>query len=217
MAAMSTRYRCPVTPDKCPSSPRRGFCRYHEWEQLVPERVYLTSESDDTTRPVGVGAGSDTPAAPTPPEAEAQPSPRQPSPRQSPPRQSTPRQATPRQADPGLVAVTPNLALVLLGALIPVRGAAEGRTRLGRDARDCAHVPGLARLDQISREHAELYWHAGQLYVTDLGSSNGTFVDGERIIRPAQLWPGVHRLELAQPPEAVEVTVVELDEYGAPR
>lgn len=110
----------------------------------------------------------------------------------------------------------PCLALVLAGALIPVRGAGQDPTRLGREAPDCAHVPGLAALDQVSRAHAELYWHAGSLYVADTDSVNGTYVDGLRISRPAQLWPGGHRLRLADDPEGVDVTVVELDEYGAP-
>ncbi len=103
---------------------------------------------------------------------------------------------------------------MLAGALVPVHAEGQGPTRLGRDAPDCAHVPGLAGLDQLSRNHAELAWHAGRLYITDLGSSNGTYVDGLRVTRPAQLWPGSHRLRLA---EDVDVAVVELDEYGAPR
>ncbi|CAO0827147.1 hypothetical protein SMICM17S_10702 [Streptomyces microflavus] len=105
---------------------------------------------------------------------------------------------------------------MLAGALIPVRGAGQDPTRLGREAPDCAHVPGLAALDQVFRAHAELYWHAGRLYVADTDSVNGTYVDGLRISRPAQLWPGGHRLRLADDPEGVDVTVVELDEYGAP-
>ncbi|MYV57586.1 FHA domain-containing protein [Streptomyces sp. SID3212] len=106
---------------------------------------------------------------------------------------------------------------MLAGSLIPVRGPGQEPTRLGRDTSDCAHVPGLAAFDQISRNHAELSWRAGGLYVTDTGSANGTYVDGKRVDRPVQIWPGVRRFGLAQPPEAVEVTVVELDEYGAPR
>ncbi|MEU2447904.1 FHA domain-containing protein [Streptomyces althioticus] len=127
---------------------------------------------------------------------------------------SLPGPAAPRRSP---AQVTPQLALVLAGAMIPVRGPEQGSTELGRDAPDCAHVPGLADLDQLSRRHAELTWHAGMLYVADLGSSNGTFVDGVRITRPVQLWPGTHRLWLAQEPEAVEFVLVELDEYGAPR
>ncbi|MET9880694.1 FHA domain-containing protein [Actinacidiphila glaucinigra] len=97
---------------------------------------------------------------------------------------------------------------------MPVRREGDTATLLGRDAPDCSHVPGLSALDQISRDHAELYWLSGHLFIRDTGSSNGTYVDGERITAPTRLWPGHHRLRLAQD---VDVTVVELDEYGAPR
>ncbi|MGX4689408.1 FHA domain-containing protein [Streptomyces sp. JNUCC 63] len=303
MATVTVRYRCPVTPDECPSSPRRGFCQNHEWERLVPERVYLTAGTDDgagaggdtgtgtatpgdgapragTTAPGGAaagtgkatpgnadagvrrpgraGAGSPAPepgarggrAAPRPAGSDGDPGrtgrrrtgggrqggdahadpaqARPPSARPSgghatPTRVQAPPAATPppgRGAPrPGPVPApaAPQLALVLAGALIPVRGPEQGSTELGRDAPDCAHVPGLADLDQLSRRHAELTWHAGMLYVTDVGSSNGTYVDGVRVTRPVQLWPGRHRLQLAQKPESVDVDLVELDEYGAPR
>jgi hypothetical protein len=210
MATVTTRYRCPVS-DECPPSQRRGFCPNHVWEQLVPERIYLTAVLADTAdAPVAAGATDVTDpagaagqaAAPAEPEARAE------APRRVP---ATPAPAT---SQPALTAT--QLALVLLGALVPVCAADRGRTVLGRDAADCAHVPGLTELDQVSRLHAELHWHGGRLYVTDLGSSNGTFVDGERISRPTQLWPGAHRLQLAQHPEAVDVAVIELDEFGAP-
>lgn len=246
MATVTTRYRCPVSPDECPSSPRRGYCKIHEWEQLVPERVYLTAESADAAGAAGPGHAEHEAGGPDrertgrsqgaggrdgeTPRADPAVGPHTPSGRSAPgaPPPPTRLQSTPasgpaphqdsrRRVTPDPAPATPQLALVLAGALVPVRGPGQDPTRLGRDASDCAHVPGLAALDQISREHAELSWHAGRLYITDIDSSNGTYVDDERIARPAQLWPGVHRLRLAQPPEAVEVTVVELDEYGAPR
>ncbi|MFD0149958.1 FHA domain-containing protein [Streptomyces sp. NPDC055721] len=97
--------------------------------------------------------------------------------------------------------------------LVPLRGEGEAPTRLGRDAPDCAHVSGLDLLDQISREHAEFFWESGRLYVRDTCSSNGTFVDGERIEGPARVWPGRHEVRLAQD---VDLVVVEIDEFGAP-
>ncbi|WP_024760892.1 FHA domain-containing protein [Streptomyces exfoliatus] len=97
--------------------------------------------------------------------------------------------------------------------LVPLRGEGEAPTRLGRDAPDCAHVTGLDLLDQISREHAEFFWESGRLYVRDTCSSNGTFVDGERIEEPARVWPGRHEVRLAQD---VDLVVVEIDEFGAP-
>ncbi len=44
--------------------------------------------------------------------------------------------------------------------------------------------PGLSLTlssDSVSKEHAELFLEDGQLCVFDLGSKNGTFVNGERI------------------------------------
>lgn len=37
--------------------------------------------------------------------------------------------------------------------------------------------------DMVSRKHAKLCMHAGALEITDLGSTNGTFVNGEKITR----------------------------------
>ncbi|WP_327290232.1 FHA domain-containing protein [Streptomyces sp. NBC_01198] len=205
MATVTTRYRCPVTPDECPSSPRRGFCPNHDWEPLVPERVYLTAESEEPAAETVRQAVVEAAPAPAPPapgrQARAEPS----------------RAPTPAPAPSRPAAAAPQVALVLLGVVVPVQPADRGRTTLGRDAPDCAHVPGLEALDQVSRVHAELRWEAGRLYVTDSDSVNGTFVDGVRVTRPVQLWPGAHRLQLAQEPEAVDVNVIELDEYGAPR
>jgi pSer/pThr/pTyr-binding forkhead associated (FHA) protein/EAL domain-containing protein (putative c-di-GMP-specific phosphodiesterase class I) len=36
---------------------------------------------------------------------------------------------------------------------------------------------------KVSREHARVMWEAGEFWVQDLGSTNGTFVNGERIER----------------------------------
>lgn len=35
--------------------------------------------------------------------------------------------------------------------------------------------------DNVSRRHAELDFSDGQLWITDLGSANGTFINGERL------------------------------------
>ncbi|MFI9209789.1 FHA domain-containing protein [Streptomyces sp. NPDC053253] len=198
--ASLTRYRCPVTPDDCPTSASRGFCAVHEWDRLVPERVLISGELNGSGEP----GGSD-----VTPEGEVERPPR-------PPGTPPPR---PEPSRPPIVRPTPvrsstvRLALVLAGVLVPLRGEGEAPTRLGRDAPDCAHVTGLDLLDQISREHAEFFWESGQLYVRDTCSSNGTFVDGERIEGHARVWPGSHEVRLAQD---VDLVIVEIDEFGAP-
>lgn len=53
----------------------------------------------------------------------------------------------------------------------------DQRTTLGRNT-DCT-IPLAGK--QVSRQHAHLYDEAGQYFLEDLGSSNGTFVNGKRI------------------------------------
>jgi phosphoserine phosphatase RsbU/P len=53
----------------------------------------------------------------------------------------------------------------------------EGRTTLGRNAECDVSLSGK----QISRQHAHLYAQEGKHLIEDLGSSNGTFLNGLRI------------------------------------
>ncbi len=48
---------------------------------------------------------------------------------------------------------------------------------IGRDAGCEVQITGV----QVSRRHAEVSWHRGEWIIRDLQSSNGLFVDGERI------------------------------------
>ena len=69
--------------------------------------------------------------------------------------------------------------LTLLGAEAEAQQwpVSEGNLTLGR-AKDCAISIPDARL---SRRHSELRCHGGQVTIADLGSINGTFVNGKRI------------------------------------
>jgi uncharacterized membrane protein YdfJ with MMPL/SSD domain len=70
------------------------------------------------------------------------------------------------------------------GAMIPI--GAEGFA-IGRDA------PGMGMLDrdpELSRQHATISRSDGHVVVQDLGSTNGTFVNGSRIAAPTVLRPG---------------------------
>jgi sigma-B regulation protein RsbU (phosphoserine phosphatase) len=72
-----------------------------------------------------------------------------------------------------------------MSVLIILRGPDMGRhfplhkdrTTLGRNI-DCA-IPLTGK--QVSRQHAYLYHQDGQYYLQDLGSSNGTFLNGKRL------------------------------------
>jgi uncharacterized RDD family membrane protein YckC len=46
------------------------------------------------------------------------------------------------------------------------------------------------RADTVSRLHAALVWRNDELVVEDLGSSNGTFVNGERVLSPRAIVAG---------------------------
>src|SRR5262249_41585295 len=63
---------------------------------------------------------------------------------------------------------------------------AEGVTSLGR------HDDCLIRIksSQVSRRHCEIFEIGGRLTVRDLGSSNGTFVNGKRVMGQQALKAG---------------------------
>ncbi len=79
--------------------------------------------------------------------------------------------------------------------LVVQSGAEPGRTYdltegrkvvVGRQSGNDVVVPD----EQVSRKHAEIEERTGNLVVTDLNSSNGTFVNGTRISSPQTLRPG---------------------------
>ena len=47
------------------------------------------------------------------------------------------------------------------------------------------------RSSQVSRRHCELHLDRGKLLVRDLGSSNGTFVNGKRVLGQQALKPAM--------------------------
>jgi pSer/pThr/pTyr-binding forkhead associated (FHA) protein len=73
-----------------------------------------------------------------------------------------------------------------------VEGAKEKTIKLklpmtiGRSGEATLKVPQ----SQVSRKHCEIYEEDGMLVVDDLGSSNGTFINDERIVEPTFLFPG---------------------------
>jgi hypothetical protein len=66
-----------------------------------------------------------------------------------------------------------------------LEGAAGGRLLLGRSP-SCQLVFGD---DTVSRRHAELHFDGGRWMLRDLGSSNGTWVNGRRVME-AEVAPG---------------------------
>jgi pSer/pThr/pTyr-binding forkhead associated (FHA) protein len=62
----------------------------------------------------------------------------------------------------------------------------EAATTIGRAA-ECE-----LRLDDtyVSQQHARIFDRNGNWYVEDLGSTNGTFVNEQKLVAPAMLTPG---------------------------
>jgi len=76
----------------------------------------------------------------------------------------------------------PEAALVLLyaegfGALPPAYPLEKKPILMGRDPAADVSLPVTA----VSRRHAEVRWERGAWVVRDLGSTNGTLVDGKRV------------------------------------
>ena len=81
----------------------------------------------------------------------------------------------------------------------------EDELVFGRNRDDEGRIPDV----EISRTHARVYVDADRgLAIEDLGSTNGTFVDGVRITEPSLLSPG-HTLRMGQ-------TTFEVEPLGVP-
>ena len=69
------------------------------------------------------------------------------------------------------------------GVTFPLEG---DQLTIGRDSSN-----GVAIDDaEVSRRHARLTFQGGKFVIEDLGSTNGTFVNGQRLAGPAVLRPG---------------------------
>jgi hypothetical protein len=68
----------------------------------------------------------------------------------------------------------------------PVRPVSHIRSLVGRSADADVRVAG----DTVSRIHALIWQEAGAAWVADLESSNGTFLNGERLAEPASIVEG---------------------------
>jgi hypothetical protein len=77
-------------------------------------------------------------------------------------------------------------ALLFCPPFAPVEVPAGARVAIGR-GKECALTVAT---DDASRRHAEVYQEDGTVLVRDLGSKNGTFVNGELIGGPRALEPG---------------------------
>ena len=70
-------------------------------------------------------------------------------------------------------------APALLGKVYPL----DAVTSLGRDSDNTVILPD----PRISAKHAQMVWRGGHWWVEDLGSTNGTFVNGQPVTQPTRL------------------------------
>ena len=70
-----------------------------------------------------------------------------------------------------------------VGALYPLEGDS---ITIGRDASNTIQINDA----EISRRHAQLRFQGGKYLIEDAGSTNGTHVNGQRIMSPYVLKPG---------------------------
>ncbi|RME87555.1 MAG: FHA domain-containing protein, partial [Anaerolineae bacterium] len=69
------------------------------------------------------------------------------------------------------------------GTVYPLEG---GQILIGRDAKNTITIADA----EVSRRHARLTFQGGKYVLEDLGSTNGTFVNGQRLTGPHVLRAG---------------------------
>lgn len=84
-------------------------------------------------------------------------------------------------------------------SLVPIR---TGKLTIGRSA--CCSI--ILRTNSVSRAHCSVERVGSQVSLKDLGSSNGTFVNGERVVEVRELSPG-DRIQIGR--EVLDLVLLE--------
>ncbi|MCS6908091.1 MAG: FHA domain-containing protein, partial [Anaerolineales bacterium] len=92
------------------------------------------------------------------------------------------------------------------GAVFPLQ---KNEIYIGRDPSNDLVISDI----EVSRKHARLIRQAGGYILEDLGSTNGTFVNGQRLLGPHLMRPG----EVIQLGESVSLVFEALYDLGATR
>lgn len=74
----------------------------------------------------------------------------------------------------------------------------ESKLTIGRHPNCTLLIP--LQFERVSRVHAAIYPLNGDVYIEDLGSKNGTYIDGRKVDAPSRLYFGQHILLGADAP-----------------
>lgn len=96
------------------------------------------------------------------------------------------------------------------GQLKPEQAFSQDTIRLGRDAVECQIAFDSKQYPMVSRRHAELRQQNGQWIFSDLNSSFGSFINGQRVSQPQPLVAG-SSLQLGQGGPVLRVVRIEAD------
>jgi hypothetical protein len=145
--------------------------RREEYALLTPPRVLVTTDGDLAVGEFGIA----TRVAPDEPQREAAPSAPAPAPAEEPAHTMVYRAEDAAESAPA----APPAELVTLTVDGKVRTSSKPRTVLGRSRQADVYVTDA----NVSRRHAEVVREGSDYWVVDLGSTNGTHVNGERVQR----------------------------------
>jgi ABC transport system ATP-binding/permease protein len=80
--------------------------------------------------------------------------------------------------------------------------------RIGRDKKECQVIFDDTKWPMVSRKHAELRLENSRYLLVDLQSSQGTYLDGQRITQPTEVRPGA-RLQFGANGPIVRIARIE--------
>ena len=71
----------------------------------------------------------------------------------------------------------------------PERSYEQEAVKIGRDPAECHIVFNQSEWPMVSRRHAEFRFKNGRCLIVDTNSSFGTFLNGRRVMEPAEVGP----------------------------
>src|SRR5256885_1214389 len=92
----------------------------------------------------------------------------------------------------------------------PERTAAGASVRVGRDPSECQIVFEQTQWPMVSRRHAEFNLQNGRCVPSDTNSSFGTYLNGEKLSHPAEIYAGA-RIQFGGAGPTVVILKVEID------